>query len=184
MAADSQFTTSTLTGFAIAVEIGDWDRFTGASIGTYLGLVPTEHSSGGSRRQGAITTAGRSCIPAGTRPPRPPGPPRFDCEPRRPSRRRDARPQNKRSAPAEHRPAVPNPRISSSTTCVARPAQPAPETPGQHQEAPPRHPVMAAPYPAHLTTGPYISDERDGDVNLAGFCAGPLDASKFGEDRQ
>jgi hypothetical protein len=23
----------TLTGFALAVEIGDWDRFTGASIG-------------------------------------------------------------------------------------------------------------------------------------------------------
>ena len=31
---------STLTGFALAVELGDWDRFTGASIGAYLGLVP------------------------------------------------------------------------------------------------------------------------------------------------
>jgi transposase len=73
MAADSQFTPvtrklccmrgiSTLTGFALAVEIGDWDRFTGASIGAYLGLVPTEHSSGGSRRQGGITKAGNSHV--------------------------------------------------------------------------------------------------------------------------
>src|SRR4051794_16653624 len=62
LAADSEFTAitrrlcclrgiSTLTGFALAVEIGDWDRFTGASIGAYLGLVPGEHSSGGSRHQ-------------------------------------------------------------------------------------------------------------------------------------
>ena len=32
---------STLTGFGLAVEIGDWQRFTGATIGAYLGLVPT-----------------------------------------------------------------------------------------------------------------------------------------------
>jgi transposase len=51
---------STLTGFALAVELGDWDRFTGASIGAYLGLVPSEYSSGQSRRQGGITKAGNS----------------------------------------------------------------------------------------------------------------------------
>jgi len=71
MAADSEFTAvtrrlcclrgiSTLTGFALAVELGDWDRFTGASIGAYLGLVPSEHSSGDSRRQGAITKTGNT----------------------------------------------------------------------------------------------------------------------------
>jgi len=71
MAADSEFTAvtrrlcclrgvSTLTGFALAVEIGEWHRFTGSSIGTYLGLVPSEHSSGGSRRQGGITKTGNS----------------------------------------------------------------------------------------------------------------------------
>jgi hypothetical protein len=71
MAADSEFTAltrrlcclrgiSTLTGFALAVELGDWDRFTGASIGAYLGLVPSEHSSGDSRRQGGITKTGNS----------------------------------------------------------------------------------------------------------------------------
>jgi transposase len=71
MAADSEFTPivrrlgclrgiSTLTGFALAVELGDWDRFTGASIGAYLGLVPSEHSSGDSRRQGAITKTGNT----------------------------------------------------------------------------------------------------------------------------
>ena len=73
MAADSEFTptvrklcclrgVSTLTGFALAVEIGNWERFTGASIGAYLGLVPSEHSSGQSRRQGAITKAGNSHV--------------------------------------------------------------------------------------------------------------------------
>lgn len=71
MAADSSFApvvanmcclrgVSTLTGFALAVEIGDWTRFTGSSIGAFLGLTPTEHSSGGSRRQGGITKAGNT----------------------------------------------------------------------------------------------------------------------------
>lgn len=50
----------TLTAFALAVEIGDWERFTGASIGAYLGLVPTESSSGQSRSQGSITKTGNS----------------------------------------------------------------------------------------------------------------------------
>ncbi len=35
---------STLTAFASAVDIGDWNRFSGASIGAYLGLVPSEHA--------------------------------------------------------------------------------------------------------------------------------------------
>jgi transposase len=71
MAADSEFTDltrrlcclrgiSTLTGFALAVELGDWTRFTGSSIGAYLGLVPCEHSSGDSRRQGGITKTGNT----------------------------------------------------------------------------------------------------------------------------
>ena len=71
MATDSQFTPvvarlsclrgiSTLTAFSLAVEIGDWNRFTGASIGAYLGLVPSEHSSGASRSQGPITKTGNT----------------------------------------------------------------------------------------------------------------------------
>lgn len=36
---------STLTGFGLAVEVGDWTRFTGSTIGAFLGLVPTEYSS-------------------------------------------------------------------------------------------------------------------------------------------
>ncbi len=36
---------STLTAFALAVDIGDWNRFIGASIGAYLGLVPSEHAA-------------------------------------------------------------------------------------------------------------------------------------------
>lgn len=71
MAADSEFTAITrrlcclrgiavLTGFALAVEVGDWDRFTGRTIASYLGLVPSEHSSGGSRSLGAITKTGNT----------------------------------------------------------------------------------------------------------------------------
>jgi transposase len=47
-----------LTAFGLAVEIGDWHRLDGRSIGAYLGLVPTESSSGGSRSQGSITKTG------------------------------------------------------------------------------------------------------------------------------
>ncbi len=35
----------TLTGFGLAVELGDWHRFTGKNIGAFVGLVPTENSS-------------------------------------------------------------------------------------------------------------------------------------------
>jgi transposase len=73
MAADSQFTpvvrrlcclrgVGTLTGFALAVEIGDWDRFTGASIGAFVGLTPSEHSSGASRNLGPITKTGNTHV--------------------------------------------------------------------------------------------------------------------------
>jgi transposase len=69
MAADSEFTSvvrrlgclrgvSTLTGFGLAVEIGDWHRFTGNSIGSFVGLVPAEYSSGSSRTLGPITKTG------------------------------------------------------------------------------------------------------------------------------
>jgi len=43
-------------GGRLAVEVGDWHRFTGA----YLGLVPTEQSSGASRVQGSITKTGNT----------------------------------------------------------------------------------------------------------------------------
>ena len=73
MAADSEFTPlvrrlgclrgiGTLTGFALAVEIGDWHRFTGNTIGSFVGLVPSEHSSGASRVQGSITKTGNSHV--------------------------------------------------------------------------------------------------------------------------
>jgi len=53
---------STLTSVALAVEIGEWDRFTGSSIGAYLGLVPTEASSGTKRSQGGITKTGNAHV--------------------------------------------------------------------------------------------------------------------------
>ena len=52
----------TLTGFALAVEVGDWNRFTGNSIGSFVGLVPSEHSSGSSRVQGSITKTGNTHV--------------------------------------------------------------------------------------------------------------------------
>lgn len=51
---------SVLTAFGLAVEIGDWHRFTGATIGAYLGPVPTESSSGASRQQGSFTKTGNT----------------------------------------------------------------------------------------------------------------------------
>jgi transposase len=71
MAADCEFTPlvhrlgclrgiGTLTGFALAVEVGDWDRFTGKTIGSFIGLVPSESSSGQTRSQGVITKTGNS----------------------------------------------------------------------------------------------------------------------------
>ena len=42
------------------MEVGDWHRFTGVTIGAYLGLVPSEHSSGASRVQGSITKTGNT----------------------------------------------------------------------------------------------------------------------------
>jgi transposase len=71
MAADSPFTgaiqrlgclrgVSTLTAFGLAVEIGDWHRLTGRTIGAYLGLVPCEYSSGATRAQGGLTRTGNT----------------------------------------------------------------------------------------------------------------------------
>jgi transposase len=45
----------------LAAEIGDFRRFESPrQLMAYLGLVPSEHSSGGSRRQGRITRTGNS----------------------------------------------------------------------------------------------------------------------------
>jgi transposase len=71
MATDSEYTpvvtrlgclrgVPTLTAFGLAVEIGDWQRLTGRSIGAYLGLVPTESSSGQSHSRGSITKTGNA----------------------------------------------------------------------------------------------------------------------------
>jgi transposase len=73
MAAASQYTSvvarlgclrgvGTLTGFALAVEIGDWHRMTGRTIGSFVGLVPAEYSSGQSRSLGPITKAGNGHV--------------------------------------------------------------------------------------------------------------------------
>jgi transposase len=73
MAAGSEFTplvrrlgclrgVSNLTALALAVEIGDWHRFTGNTLGAFVGLVPSERSSGQSRVQGSITKTGNTHV--------------------------------------------------------------------------------------------------------------------------
>jgi transposase len=53
---------ATLTAFGLAVEIGDWHRLTGRTIGAYVGLVPSEYSSGDSRTQGGVTKTGNGHV--------------------------------------------------------------------------------------------------------------------------
>lgn len=52
-----------LTATTIAVEIGSFSRFANAkSLMAYCGAVPTEHSSGNTRRQGGITKTGNAHV--------------------------------------------------------------------------------------------------------------------------
>jgi transposase len=73
LAADSEFTpvvhrlgcirgVATLTAFGLAVEIGDWHRLTGRTIGAYVGSVPCEYSSGEARTQGGVTKTGNGHV--------------------------------------------------------------------------------------------------------------------------
>jgi transposase len=50
---------NTLTAVGLCAEIGDWERFARAGqLMSFLGVVPSENSSGEQRRQGAITKSG------------------------------------------------------------------------------------------------------------------------------
>ena len=51
---------STLTALALTVELGDWQRFRPESLGPFLGLTPSEDSTGARRRLGAITKTGNT----------------------------------------------------------------------------------------------------------------------------
>jgi transposase len=52
-----------VTAVTLAAEIGDFARFSSAAqLMSYVGLVPSEHSSGGSRRQGGITKTGNKHV--------------------------------------------------------------------------------------------------------------------------
>lgn len=51
----------TLTALGLVAEIGDFNRFdTAEEFMSFLGLVPSEHSSGEQRRQGSITKVGNA----------------------------------------------------------------------------------------------------------------------------
>src|SRR5216683_934495 len=53
----------TLTALALVTEIGDFDRFkTAEQLMAFVGLVPSEHSSGEQRRQGSITKVGNAHV--------------------------------------------------------------------------------------------------------------------------
>ena len=52
-----------VAAMTVVSELGDLYRFAHPrQLMAYLGLVPGEHSSGGSRRQGAITKCGNSHV--------------------------------------------------------------------------------------------------------------------------
>lgn len=51
---------STLTALGLTVELGDWHRFRPESLGPFLGLTPSEDSTGDRRRLGAITKTGNA----------------------------------------------------------------------------------------------------------------------------
>ncbi|MGH2875660.1 MAG: IS110 family transposase [Solirubrobacteraceae bacterium] len=51
---------STLTALGLTVELGDWTRFRAQSLGPFLGLTPSEDSSGERRRLGGITKTGNT----------------------------------------------------------------------------------------------------------------------------
>ena len=53
----------TLSALALVAEIGDFNRFRAAEeFMAFVGLVPSEHSSGEQRRQGSITKVGNSHV--------------------------------------------------------------------------------------------------------------------------
>ncbi len=53
----------TLTALALVSEIGDFNRFkSAAEFMAFVGLVPSEHSSGEQRRQGSITKVGNAHV--------------------------------------------------------------------------------------------------------------------------
>jgi transposase len=51
---------STLTALGLTVELGDWHRFRPESLGPFLGLTPSEDSTGDRRQLGAITKTGNT----------------------------------------------------------------------------------------------------------------------------
>jgi transposase len=51
---------SPLTGFGLAVEIGDWHRFTGATIGAFLGWCRPSTPPASPGPRGSITKTGNS----------------------------------------------------------------------------------------------------------------------------
>ena len=54
---------STQAAMVLVTEIGDFRRFEHpGKLMAYVGLVPSEHSSGGTRRQGSITKSGNSRV--------------------------------------------------------------------------------------------------------------------------
>ena len=50
----------TLTALALTVELGDWSRFRPQALGPFLGLTPSEDSTGERRRLGSITKTGNT----------------------------------------------------------------------------------------------------------------------------
>ncbi len=53
---------SLIIAVTVVAEVGDLTRFSARELMAFLGLVPSEHSSGGRRRQGSITKTGNAHV--------------------------------------------------------------------------------------------------------------------------
>ena len=96
----------TFTAFALCIEIGDWTRLTGATIGAYLGLVPSEHQSGQKHARGADHQGRQQPHPQAVggigvaSPPTPPRQPGVGATPSRATTRSQSPRRAGRTAPA------------------------------------------------------------------------------------
>jgi transposase len=139
----------TLSAVGLAAEIGDFERFASAeAFMSFVGLVPTEHSSGAKRTQGSITKAGnatpaaylsrRPGITAAAQAPATPSNAAAATSTHSPSRERRAPSSASTSAGAGYAAAAKTNAQSSSRSPASWPASSGQPPPTNHSNQPPK----------------------------------------------